>query len=89
MIPTTPVLPHSPVKLKEIPIAENQPEYLTLPALVGHDHKGIVTSRWQLTWQERVVILFGGNIWLQQLAFGQPVQPVKLSATEPDAAECM
>lgn len=62
-------------------IAENQPEYETLPAIVTGD--GYVISRWHLSWRERLVVLFNGNIFLSCLTFGRPVQPVILDVEPP------
>lgn len=61
--------------------AKDQPEYLPLPAHQGCD--GVVTSCWQLTMRERLKMLFTGRLWLQQLSFGQPLQPQKPSADRP------
>lgn len=52
--------------------AEDQKEYLPLPALVIDD---LTISCWQLTLMERLMLLFTGKLWLSQLNFGQPLQP--------------
>ena len=62
-------------------IAENQEEYLNLPAHRTTD--GQVISCWKPTIWERCSILFGGRIWLSQLTFRGPVQPVTLGAESP------
>ena len=61
--------------------AKNQPQYLPLPAHNGID--GRVTTCWTLTLRERVKVLLTGRMWLQQLAFGAPLQPQRPSADRP------
>ena len=62
--------------------AKDQPEYLPLPAhRSGYD--GTVTSCWKLTWRERLKVIFTGRVWLQQLAFGSPLQPQRPSIDRP------
>lgn len=62
--------------------AKDQPQYLPLPA--HHDpHFGVVTSCWALTWRERVSILFGGRLWLQQMTLNYPLQPQKPTTKKP------
>jgi hypothetical protein len=79
MKPITPVVPGFDLLI--ITFAKDQPEYNPLPAHWQPD--GRVTTRWQLTWRERLRVVFGGSIWLQQLTFNQPLQPVKLTAECP------
>lgn len=70
-----------PIKFKGMDViyAENQPEYLPLPALqVPRDEGGIdVISCWKLTWWESIKVLFTRTIWIHSLAFGsfQPILP--------------
>lgn len=66
----------------EVVYAKDQPEYLPLPAHRADD--GRVTTRWQLTWKERLQVLLRGNIYLQLLTFNMPLQPVMLSTTVPE-----
>ena len=73
MKPILPVIPGFNVPVVEF--AKGQPEYLTLPAY--RDEDGCVTSRWKLTWGERLRVLLAGSIWIQQLTFNRPLQPVK------------
>lgn len=70
-----------------ITFAKDQPEYLPLPAHVS-DYNGIVTSCWQLSLRERLKMLWTGRLWLQQMAFGKPLQPQKPSADRPTLYEC-
>lgn len=55
----------------------SQPEYLPLPAHVATDKpEGAVTTCWQLTTDELAALVAnGGKLWLQQLSFGQALQP--------------
>jgi hypothetical protein len=55
--------------------ALDQPEYLPLPA--KREENGMVTSCWQLTWRERFKILFSGRLYIWQLTFNQPLQPIR------------
>jgi hypothetical protein len=78
----TPILPVVPgFALEVVEYAKDQPEYLTLPAHRQPD--GTVTTRWKLTWIERLRVAFGGSIWLQVLTFNRALQPVMLTAECP------
>lgn len=77
MKPVSPVIPG----VQDIKIAEHQEEYETLPAIVLSD--GVVISRWKMTWRERLVALFEGNIYLHIHTYGQPLQPVFMEVDEP------
>lgn len=82
MTPTTPVLPSQPaMKAYEIVFAKDQPQYQPLPAIRCLD--GRIVTRWTLTWRERLRLIFGGNIYLQQLTFGEALQPQLPSVKEP------
>jgi hypothetical protein len=56
--------------------AKNQDAYLQLPAYKAPD--GIVTSCYQLTWKERLQVLFGAKVFLSLMTFNKPLQPQKL-----------
>jgi len=64
----------NPVKFKEVNImcAEDQEEYITLPAYQNEEES---ISCWKFTWLERVKILLFGRLWLRQMNFGSPLQP--------------
>ena len=85
----TPVLlnPAFPFPLPEVNLSEGT-DYLPLPALIGRDLHGMRTVRFSLTWRERVTLLFGGNLWVQQLTFNSPYPPVKVLVEEPPIEEC-
>ena len=63
-------------------IAENQPEYLNMPAYVDTD-KGVVTTKWKLGFLERFKVLFTGVVWQQMRTFNKPVQPQNLFTNNP------
>lgn len=64
-----------PIKFKEhnMVFAENQKEYLPLPA--HRDDDGVVTSCWKMTFIERIRVIFTGKIYLSQMTFNSPLQP--------------
>jgi hypothetical protein len=63
-------------------IAENQPQYLPLPAHID-DTTGTMTFCWSLSLVERLQVLFSGRVWHQVLTFGKPLQPQRFVATRP------
>ena len=67
-----------PVKFKgqNCTFAENQPEYLPLPA--HKDAEGIVTSCWGLSLKERFRVLVRGKIFVQSMTFNSTLQPLNL-----------
>jgi hypothetical protein len=79
MTPITPVVPGTHLRITMF--GAKQPQYRALP---GHrTEDGVVTTRWQLTWRERLSVLAGGCIWLQVRTFNKPLQPVALKAGKP------
>jgi hypothetical protein len=60
--------------------AKNQPEYLPLPAWTDSIQ---VVSGWSLSWRERFYILFTGMLWIRQMTFGLPLQPLRPQALSP------
>ena len=63
-----------PIKFPEqnCTYAKDQKEYLPLPAF--KDERETI-SCWQISFAERLKILFSGKIWLRQLNFGEALQP--------------
>lgn len=70
-----------------ITYAKNQPPYIPLPTLQSSGPEGDVISRWRLTWRERFALLFGADLWLNVMTFGNTcrgcqrkngLQPVRL-----------
>ena len=68
-----------------IVIAEDQPEYMPMPALALAGPEGEIICCWRLTWRERWQVLVGGRIWHHVLTFRRSLQPQILSTTTPDA----
>ena len=77
------------MKLIEFPeqtvvIAKDQPEYLPLPAhRFAGDQQGRIAFCWQLTWRERLAVLWRGVVWQQVLTFNHPLQPQLLATEKP------
>ena len=71
MIPTEPADEFGQL----VVFAKDQPQYQQLPARVSN---GVVTSRWQLSEDERRAILDGACVMLESWTFGRPLQPVRL-----------
>jgi hypothetical protein len=77
--------PVSPVALdsedrwgvSEMTFAKNQPQYIPLPALKFQD--GLVVTRWNPSFLERLEILFGGSVYLGLLTYNHPLQPIRMS----------
>ncbi len=72
-----------PVSFKgnNIIFAEDQPEYLPLPAC--RSDQGEVLTCWKLSYWERIKVLFTGRVWCTQLTFNRPLQPQMLQVLTP------
>ena len=57
--------------------AKDQPQYLQLPVHKTED--GMVTSCWQFSFRERLRVLFTGKLFVSQLTFNLPLQPIRPS----------
>lgn len=77
-----PVSPSKPVDGGHVIYAENQPQYQPLPAWVRQG--GQVVTRWRLTWRERIAVLLGHDLYLEQLTFGSPLQALYPTVEEWD-----
>lgn len=66
----------TPIKFPEhnATFGEGQPQYNPLPVLLFPD--GQVVSCWQLSEAEKARVAETGQIWLSQLTFNRPLQPV-------------
>ncbi len=64
--------------------AENQEEYLSLPAYKDDDEFGSISSCWKLTLLERLKVLFTGRIYSTLLCFGNPLTPQRLDVNPPN-----
>ena len=63
--------------------AEHQPPYLPLPVYRGDAAPYEVISCWEMTWRERLTVLWRGRVWLRVLTFGQRLQPQAVEASSP------
>ncbi len=80
-----PIIP--PVKSEGgtlVTIAENQPEYVPLPAYV--DKNGLVMTEWEFSDEEIRMIIEGGKLRLWIHTFNNPLQPVQLCIVRPPVA---
>lgn len=65
-------------------IAKDQPQYIPLPAYrFPSDPEGRIACCWELSWLERLRVLFSGRIWHQILTFNAPLQPQLLTVEKP------
>lgn len=66
-------------------VAKDQPEYRTLPAhLVPNDEQGEMITCWQLSWRDRLKILFTGKLWASIWTFNRAVSPMYFSVYKSD-----
>lgn len=59
--------------------AENQPQYLPLPVWKGYNEAEEaveIISCWQLSFWERIQVLFRGTLYLRVMTFDHPPQPI-------------
>ena len=75
-----------PVKFKEqnVTFAENQPEYIPLPAHKVDEPEGRVISCWQLSFKERIKMLFSGKLWVTLSSFNKPLTPSNFTVYKTD-----
>ncbi len=64
---------------KNIVYAKDHKDYQPLPAYNGGGEQGAVITCWELSWRERIKILFTGKLWWTQFTFRQKLQPQKPS----------
>lgn len=81
MRPVSPIIPG--LELPEVVYAKDQPEYIPLPVYKAPDSCGTVTSRWKLTWRERLRVLWYGDLYLQTLTFNGPLAPIRPGVKPP------
>lgn len=51
-----------------------------------NDNSRTFTSRWKLTWRERLSLALKGSVWLTVMTNGHP--PVRIDVNEPDDLLC-
>jgi len=74
-----------PFDEQNVVIGAGQAEYLPLYAhKIQGDRQGTTTTRWKLTWRERIKLLFTGELWHQVLTFNLPLQPQMLMVDKPE-----
>ena len=75
-----------PIKFPEqnCTYAENQSEYLPLPAHKVDNTEGEVISCWHLSFIERLRILFNGKLWVCLLSFHKPLTPIYFTTKKSD-----
>lgn len=78
----------TPVAFPEatIVMGSDQPEYLPLPTHISSDPTSTVTSCWDLNDLDVASIIKHRKIWLQQLTFGNALQPQRPTAMKPSLA---
>ncbi len=59
---------------QNIIFAKDQPEYQPLPAQRTED--GVVLTFWELTPEERLEVFNEGKLYIRQLTFNRPLQPI-------------
>ena len=80
-----PIIPEPrPGEAKSVVFAEDQPEYLKLPANVNEIY---VESKWRFNWRERLLVLFRGTMYLTVMTFGDPLQPIRPSVGRTDTMD--
>lgn len=76
----------TPKQFKEVNVtfAKDQPEYQPLPAFINDSTQGEVITCWNLSFRERLRVLFKGEIWLSLLSFNKPVTPSFMTTKKSD-----
>jgi len=78
-----------PIEFKEqnVIFAKDQPEYQPLPAFKSDSSTGEVVSCWQLSFKERLYVLFTGKIWLNLMSFNKPLTPSFLTTKKSEVLQ--
>lgn len=66
-------------KHQNIVFAKDQSEYQPLPALRIDSQGGEVITCWQLSFKERIKILFTGVVWMSLMTFNKKMTPCYLA----------
>ena len=76
----------TPKQFKEanVTFAKDQPEYQPLPAFINDSPQGEVITCWNLSFRERLRVLFKGEIWLSLLSFNKPLTPSFMTTKKSD-----
>lgn len=70
-----------PFKEANVLFARDQKQYNPLTAF--KDESGVVVSCWELSWLDKMRVLFTGKVWLKLHTFNQPLQPQLLQTEYP------
>lgn len=75
-----------PIEFKEqnSVFAEEQEEYSSLPSYLDDAPEGYIISCWSLSIKERLSILLSGCIWISQMSFHRPAQPLYVTTNKED-----
>ena len=75
-----------PIKFKEqnCVFAENQPQYIPLPAHKVDEPEGRVIFCEYLSFKERMRVLFTGKIWVSLMMFKKPLTPSYFTTKKSD-----
>lgn len=76
-----PVNVNKTVAGQRVVFAIDQPEYIPLPAVVSEDNPNVIVTEWSFDDDEKAIVAAGGHLFLQQLTFGQPLQPINLQVS--------
>lgn len=88
MKPVSPVLIGYENNVLEKRIAENQPQYQTLPALpIASELPGTILTRWEISDEELETLRETKSVYLYVATFHQPLQPVYMTVKTPPAIE--
>jgi hypothetical protein len=80
------VQPEPRLGWRQLVIAENQKEYIPVPA--NHDGE-VMETKLALTWKERFQMLWNGTFYLKVRTFGRELQPFRITTTrDSDLPDC-
>lgn len=68
-------------------IAKDQPQYRPLPAKIIDNPEGDVITCWQMSWLDRLTILFTGRLWCSIWTFQGPLQPLYFTVRKRDVLQ--
>lgn len=71
-------------KDSNVKFAEEQDNYITLPALRLNDQNDTIITCWRLSWHERIKCLFTGRIWMSEMNFNRALTPRYFSLNRKD-----
>ena len=78
-----------PIKFKgsNVVFGKDQDEYQPLPAFKNESPQGEVITCWELTFNERIRVLFTGKIWMSIMSFNKPLTPSIITTKMSDVLE--